>query len=1261
LGRIRCVLDLQGAQSESRFRGIGRYSLNLALAMARVEGEHEMWIALNGHFADTIDPLRAKFDGLIPQGRIVTFDVPGPVAECEPANSWRRCAAERVREHFLSRLAPDVVHVSSLFEGFCDDAVTSVGVHDSSFSTAATLYDLIPLLLPDQYLSTPEMKDHYLRKAQWLKLADILFAISESSRREAIEALRIPEDGVVNISTGLDEQFRIITLSPNDISALFDSCGITRPFIMYSGAIDTRKNVEGLIHAFTLLPATIRDSYQLLLVGKHHPDSLERIQKIALGAGLRADAIKLAGYVKDGDLVALYNLCSLFVLPSFHEGFGLPVLEAMACGAPTIASNVTSLPEAVGRDDAMFDPDQPAAIAAKMQEVLTNESFRETLRHHGLRQCKKFTWDRSAKSVWKAFEELQLRKQPMRECALSPLTTRRRPRMAYFSPLPPERSGISDYSAELLPELARYYDIEVVVEQDTISDDWIAANFPARTVSYFERHASEYPRVLYQIGNSPFHVYMFDVLRRYPGVVVLHDFYLSAVLNWMEVSAGIPGLFSRAVFDSHGYSGLLQGRELGREWAVRTLPCSRRVIEEAAGVIVHSEFSRRLANKWYRPGTASNWKVLPFPRAPQQYNRNKSRASLSISEDDYVVCSFGLVDPTKLNDRLLSGWLSSRLANNGRCHLVFVGENNGAEYGRQLLDRIAASGTSGRIRITGFASPTIFRDYLSAADCAVQLRTDSRGETSAAVQDCLSYGIPTIINCHGSFAEVAESAVCKLPDLFSDAELSDALNHMYLDVGYRTILSQSARDLMRLEHHPARVAELYRDAVESFSMSHPVAVERDLLVDLSSIHSAVAPTQRDLLETARSIALQRRSGIAQLMLDVSATATNDLKTGIERVARNLSRELIKNPGVFRIEPVRLQGGQRVYARKFGLGVLNVQMELEETTVEFRSGDIYLALDWCPEAVYGSRPFFIDLRARNIPIYFTIYDLLPILRPDRFPDWASVEFRRWLNAVCEFSDGLACISRSVADELLSWLDCVQPTRWRPLKIGYFHLGAGIEEGESAPSLTPDSDMILSSLRGRPSVLMVGTIEPRKGHAQALAAFEQLWSGDTQANLVIVGKEGWHAESFVDRIRSHEELGKRLFWLSEISDEMLSQIYGAASVLLAASEGEGFGLPLIEGARHKLPLIARDIPVFREVAGKHAYYFEGSSAESLATALRAWLDMHSSDQAPSSEGLIWLSWKESTQQLMEVLAGTRVYREWIPSRCETTYPDRNYLSP
>ena len=173
-------------------------------------------------------------------------------------------------------------------------------------------------------------------------------------------------------------------------------------------------------------------------------------------------------------------------------------------------------------------------------------------------------------------------------------------------------------------------------------------------------------------------------------------------------------------------------------------------------------------------------------------------------------------------------------------------------------------------------------------------------------------------------------------------------------------------------------------------------------------------------------------------------------------------------------------------------------------------------------------------------------------------------------------------------------------------------------------------------------MVGTIETRKGHAQVVAAFENLWAHGIDANLVIVGRQGWNVDEFINRLRHHPELGRRLFWLEGISDEYLEKIYATCTCLIAASEGEGFGLPLIEAAQHKLPIIARDIPVFREVAGNHAFYFSGKEPTDLAGTVVRWLELHESGKNPDSDGMPWLSWRQSTERLLSIILENKLYQ-------------------
>ena len=155
-----------------------------------------------------------------------------------------------------------------------------------------------------------------------------------------------------------------------------------------------------------------------------------------------------------------------------------------------------------------------------------------------------------------------------------------------------------------------------------------------------------------------------------------------------------------------------------------------------------------------------------------------------------------------------------------------------------------------------------------------------------------------------------------------------------------------------------------------------------------------------------------------------------------------------------------------------------------------------------------------------------------------------------------------------------------------------------------------------------------------------AFDLLRKQGIEVNLVIVGHEGWkgledHARrdipATVEALRTHPELNKYLFWLEGISDEFLEQVYAASSCLIAASYGEGFGLPLIEAAQKGIPIIARDIPVFREVAGEHAHYFTANHPEELANAIKIWLQLYSDNQHTHSKGMPWLSWQQSAENL------------------------------
>ncbi len=393
-------------------------------------------------------------------------------------------------------------------------------------------------------------------------------------------------------------------------------------------------------------------------------------------------------------------------------------------------------------------------------------------------------------------------------------------------------------------------------------------------------------------------------------------------------------------------------------------------------------------------------------------------------------------------------------------------------------------------------------------------------------------------------------------------------------------------------------------------------------------------------------------GGQKLLIDISELVLHDVHTGIQRVVRSILQELLHHPPArYVVEPVYADAaGQLRYARKFACSMMAQNpTDLEEPFVAIQPGDVF----FCPD-LYLGYPFatLAALQQRGLRIVFTVYDIVGLNNARLFPRALELAFTDWFAGVMSVADAIVCDSRAVADEVQGWLQDHPGQRTRPLPIGYFHLGADIEA--SRPTQGPEGEgvEVLAACRSRPTLLMVGTLEPRKGHAQALAAVESLWKDGIHLNLVIIGKEGWRTQRLARQLRRHPERNRRLFWLEKASDALLMQLYAQSTALLAASFAEGFGLPLIEAARQGLPIIARDIPVFHEVAGEFAFYFPDTDSAALADSLRHWLQLYAGGKAPQSKDMPYLTWAQSTQQLLQVILGNNWYTTYRPAETQDT---------
>jgi len=806
---MRLVIDLQGAQGASRLRGIGRYSRELALAMARAPQGHEVVLALNASLP--CDDLVDAFSTHLPAANIRLWHSPGGTGEVLDGAIGLRRAAELLRAEFLASLKPDLLHVSSIFEGASDDVITRWPAGLERPPMVATCYDLIPLIRRAEYLDGPwkggVVRDWYFRQLREMAQCEGLLAISESSREEPIRHIGYPEDRVFNIRSGISPSFAPRHLPPAEAQATLARYGLAPDFVLFVGAGDLRKNEAGLIRGYARLPEALRLRHPLVIVGKTDPDQLARA---AAAVSLPMEQLRLVNFVEEEDLTALYSLCAVFILPSLHEGFGLPAAEAMACGAPTIASNNSSLPEVLGRADALFRAEDPADIASRLEQVLTDAAFRAALAAHGPRQAGLFTWEDSAARAWAALEAIHARAGRS-----WPARLRRLPRLAFVSPLPPDETGIANYAAQLALALGQHYDITLVCERGSTDAEPLGSVQPILTHEEFLARSEQFERVLYQLGNSQFHAVQVErLLPVAPGVVTLHDSFLSGLVNWRAWSSGNPERLAADLLREHGWGALVMATRESMDAALGQYPCSQTVLRAALGVIQHSNHAQAVLTQHF--GAALTQRVALIPHLHQPVllpSRAEARAALGVPDDAFLICSFGIISNSKRPDVMLEAFQAVQAEIPGAM-LRLVGEPL-QEVLALLPERV----------MTGRTDLHTYQNWLAAADVAVQLRLASRGETSGAVADCLGAGLPTLVTDLGAATELPDAVVCKLPAASDASTLGQALLRLAQQPAERAALGEAAHVYAREALAPKHVAEAYRDAIEAAYADGP-AIQR---------------------------------------------------------------------------------------------------------------------------------------------------------------------------------------------------------------------------------------------------------------------------------------------------------------------------------------------------------------------------------------------------------------------------------------------------
>ncbi len=352
--------------------GVGTYSYNLLKSLQQIDKDNEYILFCEQQSA-----------AQVPQTR----------------NFRRRVVTERVFSAFhqllfslsLKRHSLDIFHsphfVYPLF-------VSSPSV--------VTIHDLIPLVFPASMRSSVARTYYRRANKKAIGKAERIIAVSESTKRDIQKVFGVAGEKIALIPNGVADSFKVIS-NEASLDGIKKRCRIRSKYILNVGNPKPHKNWTGLVEAFAALDEGFSD-YQLVLVGSSDP-RFPQVVRLIKRLGLE-DRVMITGFVSEKDMVLLYNAAEMFVFPSLYEGFGLPVLEAMACGTPVVSSNTSSLPEVVGDAGILFDPNDKTDLVKGIEMVLSNEELRQDLLRRGLERIRHFSWTGTAQQTLEVYQQM---------------------------------------------------------------------------------------------------------------------------------------------------------------------------------------------------------------------------------------------------------------------------------------------------------------------------------------------------------------------------------------------------------------------------------------------------------------------------------------------------------------------------------------------------------------------------------------------------------------------------------------------------------------------------------------------------------------------------------------------------------------------------------------------------------------------------------------------------------------------------------------
>ncbi|MEJ2124836.1 MAG: glycosyltransferase [Alphaproteobacteria bacterium] len=517
-------------------------------------------------------------------------------------------------------------------------------VNDPNVLSAAVCYDFIPLAEPERYLPGLAERLGYSLSMYWLACHRFFAPISEATASELGERLAIPPSEIVNMGAPLAPSF----ITQNTRTPQHSNAKMRRSVLVIGGG-DERKNVECAIRAHAQSTLLRRKKIDLVITGNYPRYWRDDLLNKYIIHGGSPRLLTFAGHVDQNTLVKLYRHAYCVVCMSRAEGFSLPLIEAMACDTPVIASDIPAHSELIKLPNYLLPCNADAELCQLLEHLWQDKyATAEFVKTHQ-NVWPRFTAKNVAKRFWSALlEHMETADSaaPSATAINSPTVSRRhRPRIAFITPLPPVRSGVADYSAACLKELAKICDVTVYT--NTPSPSPIEDVASIRPISVYAHLAPEYDRVVSVMGNSHFHLDIFQHLIRYGGACIQHD---NRLLGFYGILLGKERAESVA---ANELQRPLQKGELDG-WLAEESKLEATLLGELAAVsdplFMHSINTAKIVQDRFniKPNVLPfsiyrHWAESDF--APAQ--RLQARERLGISQSEVAIVSFGFIHKSK--------------------------------------------------------------------------------------------------------------------------------------------------------------------------------------------------------------------------------------------------------------------------------------------------------------------------------------------------------------------------------------------------------------------------------------------------------------------------------------------------------------------------------------------------------------------------------------------------------------------------------------